>query len=572
MNYAERREFLLSKLATNDLSQDMYGSAAIANLSRDVETPASNRRLVLTAGWFDHPHPKGRDLQGEPDFAAMKLARALYQFEPAGLLEKETLEAIERFFTFYSFESKYKSENHLLLFHTSRYLATQRYPGRQFAAYGQTGAELLAVDAAYLREFLVFRARRGWAEFDSCGYMGAVIECLLGLHDFAADPKLRLLARMSLDVLLLDMVCDSLDGLYGGAHGRIYGPNALDHARGAVFPLYYLYFGHPYEEAIGSNTLVDALLSAYRPHELAERIACGRTMPYTHRESKHLHCITREPPHRQLPQAEGSINKSTYVAPGYVMGAVNWQDPYPADSEAAWYAHHQQHQWDLTLAGGTAWKIFSHHPGHYGTEGSEHGYWTGDLGCGCGQFFAERNVAMAMYRIPETQPFRLIHLHVPRAAFDEAREEEACLFLRKGGTYVFLYIHRGYEWTTEGDYAGRELVSRGTTHAVVCEVGEQGRYGSFAAFCQAMKRNRIDFNAEAMTLAYASAEVGSLEMTVTERRIDGKRVSFPYPVYDGPYMTSAFDSGVIVASIDGGSVIYDFNRLSMTEQSERQEQ
>ncbi|MDF2924583.1 MAG: hypothetical protein K0R57_3497 [Paenibacillaceae bacterium] len=564
MNDAARQELLLNMLVKEDMSADFYASAAIANLSKGLHVEASNRRLVRTAEWFEHPHPSGRDLQGEPDFAAIKLVRALYQFGGTTLLEARTEQAMAEFFLQSQFESKYKSENHMLLFHASRYLAAQKYPGQWFAAYGKTGEELLGEDGAFLHRFLVFRARRGWAEFDSCCYLAPVMECLLCLYDFSCNGKLKQLAGMMLDVLMLDMVCDSLDGLYGGAHGRIYGHHALDHARGAVFPLYYLYFGHSYGSALRSNCLIDALLSAYRPHAVVREIAGGRTLPYTHRESKHLHSITCEPPHVQLPQEEGSINKYTYVTPRYVMGAVNYQDPYRAGSEASWYAHHQQHQWDLTLAGGTDWKIFSHHPGHSGTEGSEHGYWTGDLGCGCGQFFGERNVVMAMYRIPAEQEFAWIHLHVPRAVFDEVTEAGNYLFLHKEGTYVSLYLHNGYEWTEEGEYAGRELICRGAVHAVICEAGIQEDFGSFAAFCEAVQKNEIGFDPAAMSLSYVSAQAGQLHMDGSGRTLNGRRVAFPYPTYDGPYMQSAYDSGVITAGINGKRLIYDFNRVSVT--------
>lgn len=135
----ERSSYLLDRLIQKDMSKDLYGGMAIANLSKGIYVEACNQRLLRTAEWFEHPHLYGRDPQGESDFAAIKLIRALYQFEPIGLLQEATSSSIRNFYLNHDFESKYKSENHMLLFHTSRYLAAQKYPQECFKAYGKKG-------------------------------------------------------------------------------------------------------------------------------------------------------------------------------------------------------------------------------------------------------------------------------------------------------------------------------------------------------------------------------------------------------------------------------------------------
>ncbi|MDQ0915362.1 hypothetical protein QFZ78_001622 [Paenibacillus sp. V4I5] len=562
ISFEERSAYLLDKQIQKDLSKDLYGGMAIANLSKAMYVEASNQSLVRSAEWFEHPHPYGRDPQGESDFAAIKLIRALYQFEDTGLLQVATISTIRNFYMSHNFESKYKSENHMLLFHTSRYLAAQKYPQECFKAYGKKGGELLEEEGKLLREYLVFRAKRGWAEFDSSSYMPEVMECLLCLYDFASDLELVKLAEMMLDLLLLDMVCDSLDGLYGGAHGRIYAQVALDHARSGTFPLYYLYFGHGYRGEIQGPCLIAAICSGYRPRKQIYEIALGRTQPYVHQESKHLHCITCETPHKKLPQEEGSINKYTYFTPRYIIGAVNFQDSYRLGSEAGWYAHHQQHQWDLSLVEDTTLKIFSHHPGHQGTEGSEHGYWTGDLGCGCGHFFGEKNVVLTMYQIPQGQELHWIHVHVPRVAFDEVEEEGNYLFLRKSEVYISLFIHNGYDWTEDGEYARREIRSQGRCNAVICEVGDDMSIPDFATFRRTILQNRVVFDPVNMQLSYRSSSVGELSMDKSKRTVNGEKVTFPYPTYNGPYMFSAFNSGIIEVRSNEKKSTYDFNQIT----------
>lgn len=77
----------------------------------DEDAGVANRELRGLAGWFDRPHPTGRDLRGECDFAAEKLALALVRFGEK--LEPETHAAVERFFTAFDFSSIYCSENPL---------------------------------------------------------------------------------------------------------------------------------------------------------------------------------------------------------------------------------------------------------------------------------------------------------------------------------------------------------------------------------------------------------------------------------------------------------------------------
>ena len=117
------RTRIIANYLTEDLEKDSYGAGSLAKLlfTSDAGKEA-DAWLGRLARWFELPHPTipGRGPEGEPDFVAHKLVRACYSAE--GKLSQETKEWIRRFFTEYNFESKYKSENNMLLFHASRYL------------------------------------------------------------------------------------------------------------------------------------------------------------------------------------------------------------------------------------------------------------------------------------------------------------------------------------------------------------------------------------------------------------------------------------------------------------------
>jgi hypothetical protein len=548
--FEERRSELLSLQAPPEIC----GAGALFTLASGGDAAASNTELRRVAEWFDHPHPHGRDLQGEPDFAAIKLCRAWHRFGASGTLEKQTLEKISRFFLSHQFASIYQSENHALLFHTARYLMAGAFPEERFIAYRRVGAVLQEEDGIWLKRFLRYRAGHGWGEFDSSAYLAPVWECLTCLFDFSPDAELQRLAGAMLDLVLADFEVDALHGMYGGAHGRIYPPQALDHAAENTLLLHYLYFGGEPPAADHMNGfMIDALTSSYRPHPTVAALALNRDRPYENRERKHLHSMADVLPEEPL---AGSIRKYTYWTPDYVMGCVQFQDPYPAGKcphhphekevavlpeqrRAEGYAHHQQHQWDLSFSSRTNARLFTHHPGNDG----EHNYWTGDRLCGCGHFFQNRSALVALYEIPPGQPFQLIHAYVARAAFDEIVEEHGFLFVRAGTAYGALRLLSGYRWTQDGEWKDREIIAEGPRHAVVCEAGQEADFGGFAPFRGEIAANTIRFDAERMELGYASRRAGHLRIdTRGGRYLDGVQAELDYPAYGSPWLRAAWGS------------------------------
>lgn len=536
---------MMEGFLNGDIEKDPYGARCIARLI-SCQQPGEKEidRLNRVAKWFELPHPTmpGRDMTGEPDFTANKLIRAFYMLE--NKLPEETIELIHKFFTEWNFESKYKSENHMFLFHASRYLYALKCPEREFRQYHMTSEEVLKEDRTFLQEFIRFRAQRGWAEFESYGYNPEDFTALLNLYDFG-DPEMSKYAEMSANLLLMDMLVDSSkEGYCGGAHGRIYEGSVFDHRKSGLYSLYQLYFG----EGMAEISYLEPLVSNYRPADYVYDMLNARSDAWENRECKHLHSITYETPHKQVPQVPGNINKRTFITPDYIIGGVTWQDDYPEDSPAAWYAHHQQHEWELTLLTGPDVRIFTHHPGSNGPEGKEHGYWTGDLFCCCGQFFNDRNIALATYDIPEGEA-DFIHASVPFEKL-ETEEEGNYLWMKASERlYAALWFSQGLAPGGEG-LEHKEIRSYGRKHGVVCTVATKEECGGYEAFKTMVKANNPVFDAATMTLTY-----DNLKMNRGERFIDNKLVQFPYETFDSPMMYSKYGSGII----ETAKVVLDFN-------------
>ncbi len=580
---AVRREEAFAYMLNSDPAADMYAYAAILRLEKGVDVEMAERQVMRTADWFELPHPTGRDPRGESDFAAMNLLHALYRFYDT--LRVDTRASLDRFFLQRNFMSKFGSENHALMGRVARLLAAQFYQDRYFAQFQMTADELYAEAKAYIEEFLAYRAARGWGEFDSCGYNAEDMAILNTLYSYAEDAKLKKLAAMHMDVLLLDMIVDSKCGVHGGAHGRIYPNVALDSCFTAnsqkffhsyTYGYYCYYFGAEGDYPVPPIAHAATLLSDYYPSQIVCRVAKNRTYPYENRERRHLHQTRgfRDTINRELlASVEGlSIDKYTYVCDDYMLGAVNHQDDYPENNIGSWYAHHEQHEWELTFLsrGEGRAKIFSHHPGNPGYY-QIHNQWTGDSFCNCGTHFCTKNTAISMYDIkdePYVPPvganipdeayapkYAGINADIPLSLFDEQLLEKNYIFLRYDKLYVMVWFSNGYRFVTEGESAGYEALSDGWKHCFVCHVDYAANYGSLADFATEMKKHPIDFDAGSMTVAFMD-----VRMDYKERYVGGEKQVFPYKLFDSPFMQSEYGTGLYRITDGTDTAVYDFNK------------
>ena len=567
--YKKRLEYMIETSLTEPPETATTGSGGVMHFffgKPEMKERAENV-IRRTAKWFvECPYVNSdgtkRSPQGECDFAANRLIRVLY--EGGDKISDDTKELIKSFFLENNFESHYKSENHMIIFHVCRYLAGLVYKDECFKAYGKTGSELAKEDREYIKEFIRYRGRESFGEFNSVGYLAEDYGALLTLYDYTPDEELKTLARMSLEQILLEMIANEKEGMYCGAHGRIYTYSALDYANGALFSFYGLIFGSPYYYEVPgafSNVATDLALSKFMPSDYVFAAAIEKPVNYENYEAKNLHSVTEKPPvgsMEELPHEKGHISKYTYISENYAMGGVCMQDEYE-NPLAAWYAHHQQHEWDLTFPHATEAKIFTHHPGAYGTEGAEHGYWTGDLGCCCGTFFQNKNKALSMYDIPENKEHE-INANILFELYDVVEDGNYIFLQYEKKTYATLYFSEGF-YHKKGEYENRELRSKGRKHGVVCVVGEKSEYGSFENFISEIKKKPVLFDKENMTL-----EFDNIKISKTERFLNGEKVEFPYPLYSCPFMCSDIGSGVITVNTSFGETVLDFNKTEIRQE------
>lgn len=546
-------EMLKNELAgeVQNRTQDVYGKRAAMRILAGVDLDEANEIVKLVAEWFEHPHARGRMLDGEPDFAAYNLARLYWFTHDSSSLYPETKLAIEQFFTDYDSKSIFPSENHYLLFRSSRYLmavilgsGAEDGQTKRFNIYRDEPQAIESDDKHWLKEFLKYRAAFGWGEFDSTIYMIAQFECLINLYDFSPDSEIKELAKLNLDMLTLGMALNSVNGIYGGPQGRGAVLSRFDHSDTNVYAVNYLYFGNCEPK---HTSMVVFYGTSYRPHPLIVSLANAVRPPYINRERKHLHNVVDSVPYEPL---DGSIRKYTFVNPEYILGCVQFQDDYPDNHAGAWYKNHSQHQWDLSFVGDTSLRVFAGHPISAADEA--HGsYWAGSDG----HFFQHRNALIALYDVAAEMEHQFIHAYFPRERFDQVLEKNGWLFGRYGDVAVGLKMSNPYRWVEEGKYADMEVISDGSKHSVVCEVRKLDGQ-SFEDFADELINNKIVFDDVKMELLYNSKAEGVLEISAAgKRRYNGRDEDLDYASYASPYAYSKWGSKVVEINFYGEKII-----------------
>ncbi len=538
---------------------DLYGEKAILHVVEGDDLENALKMLKYVADWFLHPHPTGREIRGEADFAAIRLIAALFEESCYGKLPEDIKVSLKGFFLDNDFSSFYGSENHSIMFRVSRLLASQFYKGEYFNFFKKSAEEVYDIDTKYVNDFLDFRAGKGWGEFDSLGYTSEIILILSTLYAYTDNEALKLKARMALDVIMLDMIADSKAHIYGGAHGRSYPDAIINRDRSGMANIYKYFFT---DEIVATYTSL--ILSDYMPSPIVYEVIENKQLPYENRERKHLHCCS--PWAREninwdiLNKVTGGISKYTYVCDDYMLGSVNRQENYPADVGDGWYAHHQQHEWELTLNGAGTNKIFTHHfakPDAHAINNR----WTGDCGCNCGSFYTNKNTAIAMYNIVKEGRDRIINAYVPLPIFSGKILEEKYLFLEYENLYISLYLSEGYRVNKEDNFADKELICEGDQHAVVLRVEQKEQFKSLEKFAENIKSMPVIFDKTAKTVKF-----DGIELRTDGNSEAGKENVYPYKkTYDCPFMQSEWDSKIIEVKGKNKTVIYDFNANLMTE-------
>lgn len=514
------------------------------------------------------------------------------------------------------------SENHQILFSSEEYLIGARFPDDYFSNAGWSGAEHRVHGLAWVEQWLDDRFHYGFSEWHSNVYYDEDFAAVQNLADFAPDESVRTRAAMILDLLHFDVGLNSLHGVFAVSHGRTYKSKVTSGRNDSVRSVSKLVSGVGEYNSSGSMSAVSLATSrtyvpprvlqdigAHVPESLESRERMGfqfsdaaalgldftstssavrwwgmggyaawQTVDLTFAAAEEWQLWENkffaafEP---LLPLYElGILPLVSYGAQAATSGSLlSTVDTYTYRSPDYMLACAQDHRSGQLGFQKVAWRaaldrdavILTSHPGTL--EGDNPGYWTGGF---MPKVVQNENVLIAIYQwrpVSELVPtvvFPYNHAFFPREHFDEVREVGKWTFGRVGEGYIGLFSNRPTSWTTEGEWADRELIADGTSNVWICEMGRAAEDGSFDGFVSKLSAARI--KVQGTRVAYDSPSQGQMKTGwSTGLKIRGEIMPIHnYPRYENPYCVAERGADRVHIAHRGRSLTLDFGAARRT--------
>lgn len=119
----------------------------------------------------------------------------------------------------------YWSENHLLLFAVSEYLAGQEWPNEIFSNNGMNGKEHMQKAKVRIDAWMEQRFNFGFSEYLSNNYLAEDISPMANYIAYSKDEKSVEQMKIIMDILWLDVALNSVNNRFVAVSSRMYGNN-----------------------------------------------------------------------------------------------------------------------------------------------------------------------------------------------------------------------------------------------------------------------------------------------------------------------------------------------------------
>jgi len=466
------------------------------------------------------------------------------------------------------------TENHFLLYYTSLYLMSQLWPnlpGDQWYT-GKSSEANLEEARQWIETWVKLTTTRGQGEYDSPHYMGVYLLPISYLSAWAKDPAMKKRATMMLDYLIADYAPENLDGLYVGAHARVYEDQLVEKWKGVSSDFGYLWFGVGRPMPFPNNyTFYYLMASAYEPPEILQHIATDRSQPYTHYERKR----TRNR-WRFNDELHGPVYKTTYVRKEYAVSSDQGGILQPI----------QEHSWDITWsvpdARGVQNTLFFTHPfssvhelqtyfvfppdnGVEAVARSKKTYDSPDKILGGSPYekiYQSEDTLISLYSIPPGTRFPHINGFFSKDTGPLLEDASGWIFLRGGAsTYIACRPLQPYSWKPIAD-GGKRLFSPYLNNGVIIQAAAASEYPSLEAFAAAIRKLPLEVHLDPVpSVKFQSLRGKKMEFTWGKPPIDYER----WPLFGGPFLEAAVDSEQLILKYKNMRRTLNFKTLTVTD-------
>lgn len=471
------------------------------------------------------------------------------------------------------------TENHWLLYYTSMYLMAQLWPDRAGAEWfnGKSSRENREEAEGWINGWVKLTTTRGQGEYDSPHYMGLYLLSMSYLAEWAHDPAMKKRAGMMLDYLIADYAAESLDGVFVGAHSRVYDHPALEKWNNVSSDFGWVWFGQGYPMAPPDNyVLFYTVASAYQPPEVLRLIATDRDRPYTHYERKR----TRNR-WRFFDDLHGPVYKTTYMRREYAVSSDQGGTLQPI----------QEHSWDVTWhvpdPRGVENTLFTLHPysslhelqtyftfppdqGIAEVVSSKKSYDSPDKFVGGSPYeeiFQNEDTVIVLYDIPEGTRFPHINGFFSKDLAEVREDPSGWIFARGGDALIACHPLQPYTWKPiEG--GGRRLFSPYLRNGMVVQVAARSEFPDMDAFRRAILGLKLEYRlSPAPHVRMVSLRGRTLEFTYGETpRVNGVALDYAHwPLFGGPFVRADVDSERLETRHGNLRRTLDFHTLTVTD-------
>ena len=539
--------------------------------------------------------------ESETYFQMPILLRIYFQFQP--LLTDDAKEAVEDYFYQYVNHNSKMSEaadefvykdgkyyieasgNHHVIRRTAYYLGSRilkdstRYQNAVLADGNRVQAHFAAWEH-YWEQDLKTRGTRAYeVEYFSNGYDKYTLGCMLTLRDCSESRTVSRLAEKYMDLVMADLVVQSLDGMYGGARSRSVRTNELDKSAdtylnavffncqsswrvpGATDPV----SGNPLEQNRRTNAPISyhpnqvaLFLSDYRPPYVLMDLALSEKGSYEYesfpvgrgtRIGKDILSFYMDFP--------SYIRRYSYITPDYVVGSMSYSRDYA-------YSDIQQQNRYIGIHYRNRKEDPVYTRAFVETERSYTRGYNDINSVASGSALLAYSLLEAKYH--DASIHRDIKIGISDTFYENAvmRDGWMMAYDPDGEGYLAVKPSKGQieGWDTESEKYIKYLLFDTRRIPIVMQAGSKTEYGSFEAFCDAVAG--AEFRWENEEFIYTSPGNGG---TITWRPdtqlplINGSPVTLDSPYFfRSPYLNSEMGSGIVtVQNTTGGKYRIDFN-------------
>lgn len=548
--------------------------------ARPAET--SSQRVIEVASRFfrgDGFEESGRDVEhilSEPhgDMFWM-LPMTLLSYVGRSVLPADVKQRIRRQWREYT-PYRGDTENHWCMYYCSLYLMAQLYPGESGETWfnGRSSAENLSESREYLDYWFDLVRKRGLNEFDSPHYHPFYLAPVSLLYGFAEDDRIKSNAHAMLDLLVADFAADTLNGIYVGAHSRVYPGPMLERYRNGSNTFGWFLFGNTVFKPDPLNTVLDRIgyrphgaavymaVSGYEPDDILTSIATERTDPYVHLERKRSRTRIR----RHLPRSK-DIYKTAFVCKDYAVGSIDGHLIQPVQQhswEVQWTAEKPDEGFNVFFCLHPYWsedematyfpeepellaaRILEERKPTYTSEDK----WTG--GSPFQRIYQHRDAVLLLFDIPEGVNYQHIDAYFSRKINDLRETESGWIIFRGGNALIGFFPLCEYEWIEEADN-DRRLRSHDLKNGAVIQVASVDDYDNIDLFENALSESVPSFRlTDVPQIQYESLCGTRIEFEYNKDPVvNGRPLNLAdWPLFAGPFV-NVDDAGDIILSASG---------------------